>query len=236
MGKITRPTIILALIAFVATFALSHVRKITYPNIQKQDKQKQENALAMAMPGFKIKEEKTVRIEGTSFTYWIGEKIENNATTRGYAFISEKGGYGGPIKSVVGVDEKGSIIGISIIQQSETPGLGSRSTEIASRETFWGHYFGGSSSGRDHAGLKEESVLPWFQEQFTGLNVNKKIEIVKKGDWNPAMREELLARNSISAITGATITTKAVKDGIEAGILKLNKALEMEKAAAEVRK
>jgi len=46
------------------------------------------------------------------------------------------------------------------------------------------------------------------------------------------MREELLQKNSVSAITGATITTKAVKDGIEEGMARLKTALE-EHAKAE---
>ena len=43
-------------------------------------------------------------------------------------------------------------------------------------------------------------------------------DVVKKGDWNPNMKEELQGKNAISAITGATITTRAVRDSIEAGI------------------
>ena len=47
---------------------------------------------------------------------------------------------------------------------------------------------------------------------------------IKKGDWNPDLRDELLKKNAISAITGATITTRAVRDGIETGFQLLGMA------------
>lgn len=229
MNNIIKPTIILAIIAFVAAFALSHIKTITYPNIQRQEREKQEAALRAVLPaGYAVKEEKNPKIEGSEFKYWIAEgKDEKGAVVKAYAFIAEKGGYSGPVRSMVGVDEKGIVLGISVLQQSETPGLGARSIEIASRETFWGHFFGIGKTPEDNP------VTPWFQDQFKGLDTNKKIEILKKGDWNPAMKEELLAKNSISAITGATVTSKAVRDSIALGIETLHKAIQLETGSGQ---
>ncbi len=228
MNNIIKPTIVLTIIAFVAAFSLSHIKKITYPNILKQEREKQEAALGAVLPsGFAIKEEKNPTVEGREFKYWIAEKADQKGIVRAYAFITEKGGYSGPVRSMVGVDEKGIILGISVLQQSETPGLGARSIEIASRETFWGHFFGLGETPKDNP------VTPWFQDQFKDIDANKKIEIVKKGDWSPAMKEELLARNSISAITGATVTSKAVRDSIALGVETLHKALQLETGARQ---
>lgn len=224
MNNIIKPTIVLTIIAFVAAFSLSHIKKITYPNILKQEREKQEIALKAVLPsGFAVKEEKNPTVEGREFKYWIAEKTdERGLAVKAYAFIAEKGGYSGPVRSMVGVDEKGLILGISVLQQSETPGLGARSTEIASRETFWGHFFGIGETPKDNP------VTPWFQDQFKGLDTNKKVEILKKGDWSPAMKEELLAKNGISAITGATVTSKAVRDSIASGVETLHKAIQLE--------
>lgn len=219
--SLVKPTIILAVIAFIATFALSHIKKITYPSIQKQERQKRDAALMAVLPGYTITEEKRAPIDNREFTYWIAEKIENNAPITAYAFVTEKGGYSGPVRSMVGIDKSGRLLGIAIIQQSETPGLGARAAEIASTDTFWGHFFGGSG-----ATATTEPLIPWFQEQFSGLDTTKKIEIVKRGDWNAAMKAELLEKNSISSITGATITTKAVRDSIENGVQMLDRALQ----------
>ncbi len=216
MGTIIKPTLILAIVAFVASFALSHINKITRPSILMQEKQKQEKALSQVLPGYTIdsKDKKSTIIDGKEFVYWIGEKTDakSRKKPRGYAFISEKPGYSGTVKSMIGIDEQSIILGVSVLQQTETPGLGARSTEIASQMTFFQYLFGEPSD------IDEEALLPWFQKQFTGINTNKKIKILKKGDWKADMRDELLQENAISAITGATITTKAVKDSIEEGI------------------
>jgi electron transport complex protein RnfG len=229
MANILKSTFILALIAFIASYALSHVNKITEPEILRQEKEKQQNALTSVLPGYSVKDEKTVQVQGEDFTYWTGEKEEGESPLTGYAFVTEKSGYSGIVKTMVGVDDKGRILGVSILQQSETPGLGARSVEIASTNTFWQVLFGSSEKN-------EETARPWFQEQFTGLDGSKPIEIVKKGDWKESMKAELLEKNAISAITGATITTRTVKDSIEAGIMKFNEAIKMRNKIEEVSK
>jgi len=60
------------------------------------------------------------------------------------------------------------------------------------------------------------------------LNASKHIAIHKKGDWHKEMKDELIQHNAVTAITGATITTKAVTQSIEEGIQKLHKALTLQ--------
>ena len=220
MANIIKSTLILATIAFIASMALSHINTITYPNILKQEKQKQDDALKTVLPGYTIIEQKRADSDGDTFTYWIGERIDGEKRVRGYAFLTEKSGYSGLVKSMIGVNERGIIIGISILQQTETPGLGARCTEIASKETFFGHLFGETK-------VDEGESPPWFQEQFNGLDARRKIEILKRGDWTSEMREELLSRNAISAITGATITSRTVRDSIERGMKRLRMVVEL---------
>ena len=47
------------------------------------------------------------------------------------------------------------------------------------------------------------------------------------------MQEELLEENAISAITGATITTRAVRDSIKTGISKLQICIQEDKEEQE---
>ena len=220
MRNIISSTVVLAIVVFIASFSLSHVNKITYPNILRQAKEKERRALSTVLPGYSNIKVKEVIIDGKDFLYWTGVKRKNRKTIKGYAFITEKSGYSGLVRTMVGVNMKGVILGISILQQSETPGLGARSIEIASKQTFFGYLFGTSPS-------EEEPTIPWFQEQFRGLNTSKRIEIVKKGDWDIELREELLKENAISAITGATITTRVVRDSIDEGFQRLRVAQKM---------
>ena len=232
--NIIKPTIILTLIGFIGAFALSHIYKVTKPYILKQELEKQERALSLVLPGYSINinDKTTSKIDGEDFVYWTGGKKDETGkeTLKGYAFICEKAGYSGPVRSMVGIDDKGIILAISIIQQSETPGLGACSTEITSKMTFLEFI-----SGKDSNASGEET-LPWFQEQFKGLDSTKMIKILRRGVWNAGIKNELLDKNAISAITGATITTNAVKDSIETGIKKLRKCQQSEQADREAAK
>lgn len=224
--NIIKSTIILAVVTFAASFVLSHVNRITYPNILKQEREKQERALSVVLPGYSNIEKKKTLIDNKVYIYWTGDKIEEGKTAKGFAFISGSSGYSGLVQSMVGIDENGIILGLSILQQTETPGLGARSVEVATSETFLGYIFGSEAS------TKDESIAPWFQEQFKGLNTTKTIDIVKRGDWSIEIRDELLNKNAISAITGATITTRAVRDSIASGIKDLQRVMLLETGSA----
>lgn len=223
-----KPTIVLAATAFISAFLLSHVDAITKPNIEAQKIENEKAALSIVLPEYKVGSEQTATVNGKPFRYWIGEKqplVEQPAvnfsqeteTAKAYAFISSGLGYSGYITLMAGVDEAGSILGISVINQAETPGLGARCVEVASTRTLW-DALGESSS-------TEEKMRPWFQEQFVGLTSEKKILIEKLGDWTPEKSESLKEKNAITAITGATITGRGIIEAIEKGSEALKRVL-----------
>ncbi len=230
-----KPTLILAAIAFAASFALSHVNKITRGKIEERARQQKEDALKAVLPpylGYTIVEKnRKATVEGIEFFYSIAQKNEGEKILKAYVFECENPGYSGIVRSIVAVDEKLTLLGMSVIQQAETPGLGARSKEMASNKTFFEVFFGLS---RKAASDKEAVSQSWFEAQFTGLDAGKKIGIIKKGEWsaeNAALRQELIDHNAVSAITGATITTKAVILSIEKGIAALKHVLEQENNA-----
>ena len=132
-------------------------------------------------------------------------------------FVSEPG-YSGNIDTIVGFDDKLKILGIVILHQTETPGLGTRCLEVADDTTIIDVII-----GRDKK--SKTPLKPWFQEQFVGLSMNEPVNIEFKGDWTPKIRDELLQRNSITSISGATITSRAVLRGIESQALWLKQLL-----------
>lgn len=232
-----KPTLILTSIAFVASFALSHINKITKMRIEERVRQKKEEALLAVLPaalGYAIIEkDKKAVIDGKEFFYSIAEKTEGDKKIKAFAFECEKSGYSGVIKSLVAVDETLKVIGISIIQQSETPGLGARAREIASSETFFNHFFKRGNGASVDSGV--QPVQSWFEMQFAGLDASKQIAILKKGEWrseNSDLKRELLEKNAVSSITGATITTRAVIAGIENGLSAIRQVIELDKVVA----
>jgi Na+-translocating ferredoxin:NAD+ oxidoreductase subunit G len=137
--------------------------------------------------------------------YWIAKK---GAVTCGYAFLMETSGYVGPIKTVVGVDTGGSILGMAILSQNEAPGRGARMEERILKRPLWNGFFIGNNN-----------VRPWFTEQFKGISVKRPLSIAigtPEWPWLPEMaKKELADKNTISGISGATVTSRAVVKGIE---------------------
>nr|WP_321457615.1 RnfABCDGE type electron transport complex subunit G [uncultured Cohaesibacter sp.] len=60
------------------------------------------------------------------------------------AYLVSAVGYGGPILSLIGVDKEGSLLGVEVLQHTETPGLGDR---IESARGDWIRQFLGHSLG-----------------------------------------------------------------------------------------
>jgi electron transport complex protein RnfG len=120
--------------------------------------------------------------------YWVGLDKEGKET----GFVIKIYAYGYdpmPIIAMAGLKKDGTLIGLKIIAQKETPGLGARIQETV-----------------------EEAGAPvvWFTRQFQGLKAGA-IEVIK-GDVPEGV-------NGIAAITAATITSKAVTDAVNKGYL-----------------
>ncbi len=111
---------------------------------------------------------------------YIG-KIDGSTQPVGIAFKVDGSGFQGNISIMVGVDPSfNSITGIKVLGQIETPGLG---TKIVVDPSNKANPF-------------------WFPEQFGGVVLFPQIDVVKNSiPQNP---------NEVQAISGATITSKAV--------------------------
>ena len=97
----------------------------------------------------------------------------------GYAFsVTTSEGYGGDIQFAMGIQDDGTLNGISILSIGETAGLGMRANTDA------------------------------FKDQFKDKKVDK-FEYTKTG---------ATADNQIDALSGATITTNAMTNGVNAGL------------------
>ena len=104
---------------------------------------------------------------------------------------------------LVGIDPAGTIEGIKVIEQAETPGLGARVDEVEARGTLWGR-IAGMFRG---AAAEKEPAQPWFQAQYKGLAPAelKLLRPVRDG-------------RGIHALTGATITSRALTDAVRDSI------------------
>lgn len=203
MGDIVKLTLILLIVSSIAGFTIALTYNQTKEMIDEQKAKTQQNALEQVFPkGTIIEEDNSATI--IDDTYWIGK---NNNQIIGYAFKGSNTGYSSDIKFIVGVDFEGTIFGLTVMEQLETPGLGTRTQEVVSKKYIWNGLFS-----------KEKKDTPWFTKQFSGINIFKKIEIDKAKEWHKMADDEkssLMSANKISGLTGATISTYAVSSGVK---------------------
>ena len=94
-----------------------------------------------------------------------------------------------------------TVNGVTILEQKETPGLGTRVEEVASDVTWILILTGEKTLG--HA-PGEEAPRPWFTEKYRGLAADA-ISLTADG-------------GAIDAITGATVSSRAVTDAVRTAV------------------
>ena len=103
------------------------------------------------------------------------EKEVLPASGKGRTIAVKTRGYSGDIELLVGIDEKGAVSGLRVLNHRETPGLGANITTAG------------------------------FLDQFKGKKVSDRLE----------------AKNDVDAISGATISSRAVCKGVKDALEKL---------------
>ncbi len=204
MVDIIKLTVVLTIVSVTAALAIAFTNSKTKDRILEQNQIAEKSALQQIMPPNSEITEMQSSSSGCPSQYWVA-KNENQTV---YAFKISNRGYGGDILFLVSITSDGKILGMNILEQSETPGLGARISESISKKYIWNGLFG-----------KKEEGLRWFTKQFEGIDITKDIGIDKtSGEWHKLdsnKRSELLSQNSITAITGSTITTRAISSGLE---------------------
>lgn len=192
-NTIVKDTIAITLITLVAGLALGVVQDITAEPIAKQEALAKEKAYKAVFPEADtfgevvLSEEAAADLQsyldengyGAQRIDEIMGALDSSGAELGYAFtVTTTEGYGGDIKFAMGVQDDGTLNGISILSIGETAGLGMRANTDA------------------------------FKDQFKEKNVEK-FEYTKSG---------ASADNQIDALSGATVTTNAMTNGVNAGL------------------
>lgn len=192
-NKIIKDALALTLITLVAGVALGGVYEITKDPIAKQEAQAKAEAYeqvftdAAAFEAVEMDDTltKTIRdqLDQEGYKAQSIEEVmraeDQNGETLGYAFtVVTSEGYGGDIQFSMGVQNDGTLNGISILSIGETAGLGMNAD------------------------------TPAFKDQFVGKQIEK-LQYTKNG----ATQDD-----EINAISGATVTTNAMTNGVNAGL------------------
>jgi electron transport complex protein RnfG len=118
---ILRLGIILLLISALATGILAWVNAQTIQVINDRKIKEAADTRQAMMPDAKTFEEKK-SAEDTTFVYYIARNDKGEVI--GYNFVAAKRGYSSIIKTMVALDKDYKITSLQVIDQNETPGLG----------------------------------------------------------------------------------------------------------------
>ena len=186
MNTILKNTISITVITLVAGLALGVVQDITAGPIATQAEKSKEEAYkavfedASSFSEYSLDdtnqaEDLVAYLNDNGFT---AQTIDEIMVAEDASTVTDSEGYGGDIQFAMGVQNDGTLNGISILSISETAGLGMKATTDS------------------------------FKDQFKNKNVEK-FTYTKTGSTSD---------DQIDAISGATITTNAMTNGVNAGL------------------
>ena len=168
---VLRLAVTLFLIAAVVAGALAGVNAVTKPIIEQLNDEKTQKAIEAVLPGGFDEMVADFDNQGG-----LVSKVYKGAN--GYALEVLPSGFDNTITMMVGVDNEGNVLGISVVSHTETAGLGA----VAAAATSAGEAFRG---------------------QFVGTSGS--VAVSKDG-------------GELDAITGATITSRAICVGVNAAL------------------
>lgn len=129
----------LMVVGLVAALGLGLTYTVTRKKIEQYDKQVEAQACRSALPGVKsvseIKEDKQLSSKA-SRKYPDVQKVFTCA--KGYIFVVQTKGFGGPLTLAVGIDRSGQVKGMAVVTSKETVGLGSKALENSYLARFRG--------------------------------------------------------------------------------------------------
>jgi len=129
-SSITNMVVVLVGVSLITGGILAYVNKITAGPIAEQAKMTLADGIKTVMGGVNltVAKDDTVKqdINGKETTFVVHQAVDASKKSLGAAVESTTGGFGGDLKILVGFDNDGQILGYTVLQHSETPGLGAK--------------------------------------------------------------------------------------------------------------
>ena len=130
-SSLTNMVLVLTGVAFIIGGILAFVNHITEGPISEQAKLALAEGIKSVMGGGDLTVVKTDTVrqndpKGKEMTYIIYQTQNAQKQNLGAAVESTTGGFGGNLKVLVGFDPQGNVLGYTLLEHAETPGLGAK--------------------------------------------------------------------------------------------------------------
>ena len=131
MREIIKFSIVLLSITLMSALFLALIYDITEPRIEEQRRLEEERAIEEVLPRIPATIEK---IEDQDLVFYKAK--DEDGSLIAYVFVARSYGYSSDINTVVSLTPDGKIIAVKILEQRETPGIGSQISESDFLEQF----------------------------------------------------------------------------------------------------
>lgn len=125
--------LVLTLVAVIMGGILAYVNHLTEGPIKEQKDKALADGIKSVMQCSELTVaepvEKTLTVDGKQLSYIIYNVKDANGQELGAAVQSTTMGFGGDLKVLVGFNQKGDILGYTLLEHAETPGLGAKADQ-----------------------------------------------------------------------------------------------------------
>ncbi len=133
-SSITNMALVLTGVAVITGGILAYVNNLTSGPIAQQKEKALADGIKAVMGGGELSVAKTDTVrqndeKGKEMTYIIYQTQNSQKKDLGAAVESTTQGFGGDLKILVGFDPEGNILGYTLLEHAETPGLGAKADQ-----------------------------------------------------------------------------------------------------------
>lgn len=218
MSVVKQMFAVLISVGVLSSLVLAATYTFTQPRIEQNKRDELQEAIFVVLPDAKdcerTENNECKNIGTDEFRVYTG--LGENKELIGYAFVAEGSGFQGTIRMIVGIeDDLDTLFGMKVLEQVETPGLGAKIAEETPKDDFFEQFA--------NLGLNMIAFTSKKTPATEGQTEAEDFILCVKGGEDPNIPYD------IEAITGATISSKAVVAILNQSLVKLGETVGSEK-------
>ncbi len=129
-SSLTNMVVVLVAVAIITGGLLAWINQITAAPIKQQQDLELANGIksVMGVDNLQVVADDTIKkdFDGKEYTFVVHKTNDADGAFLGAAIETSALGFGDQVKVLVGFDAKGAVLGYTILQHAETPGLGAK--------------------------------------------------------------------------------------------------------------
>jgi len=165
MGRFIKESWLMIFVSVLSGLAVAGVYRLEKPRIERNELEYLNRAVLAVVPGGQNVEPVDLGDLGTVY-----KVLDASGQFVGWGITGQGAGFQGIIKVVVGLDPKAqTITGMTVVEQSETPGLGSNITQ-----DHWRSQFAGKAASDPLEVVKGAPSRPYHIHAITAATISSK--------------------------------------------------------------